>query len=425
MMDPSSASSRHLFLVVFVLGLTIAVMPGTARANSTVTVDCDNPAAQYHTITSALASFTSLTDVNMINVTGTCNQEGTAIRHMGVLVTPLQYTGLQIAAFTQLSITAGVGGANISFYQIPCGTPTNGVNLFANPAVSMTNAVVKLSGPLVISGSGGISLTNSTLTLGGVTVSGSWTSGINVPTGSSVTLQGHFGSNSNVTPNTISYNCGQGINAGGSVSILAQNYIGYNGTQGLNVNGVANLNTAAGLPGQITIEQNGGTGVTVGGNVSFNATADATGQLLIQNNAAAGVQVRGGTANFNGQTIVQGNGAGGPGIFILGGINASAGARINVNTDGLQVVGNNGIGINVDIQSSALLGPATGTGANITVSGNTGGGMLLNHLSLAQSWAGTTMSNNTGYDVNCGDGSSIFFGVTTGIAKTTACGAPK
>ena len=235
-------------------------------------------------------------------------------------------------------------------------------------------------------------MSDSSVNLNGVTVENSFGNGISVNDASTLNLAGFGagpgGENPGPTPNFVQNNCGTGIG------------VSYGSTASLNLGN--------------TVQGNGGQGLNVGGSASLNASADSTGQILIQNNQRQGVAAgTPGNVSFGGQVIIQNNSTlSDPSAFPAGVI--AFGGSIGVNSSGLQILNNGGSGILALLQGRGRLGSAP-AGADITISGNTGEGLRLTQMSMGWSFAGSTISGNTGANATC-DATSYLFGDVTGIA---------
>ena len=110
-----------------------------------------------------------------------------------------------------------------------------------------------------------------------------------------------------------------------------------------------------------------------------------------------------------------------------------------VATNAVEIRDNFGAGIWADVNGMVRLGslPPTPVPADpcapppwtgITVTGNDDKGVLLLHMSIAESFAGNSLSGNTTANVDC-DNTSLLFGDLTGIAvnkcATTERGRPQ
>lgn len=344
-------------------GLTASSASGRTEAMVVVSVDCTGapPPGAFTSIPAALATL----DPNIANtvlITGDCQNQALTISH-----------------FTALTLRGAAPGATISESAV-CNVPPSGP---VRSVMHIVNSRGLLLDGLTIRGGGiGIDLTDSYgVSLRSVTVELSRGPGIAAGEGSSVTLVGFAGGMP--TPNVIQNNCGPGVTT--------------------EMSSVVSING-----GNLTIQQNGmgvqmfgGRALLQGGN---------TNPVLIQNNRGTGVRNFGsGILVTNQHTIIQGNGG--------GGIWAATGATVDAG-GGIQVIGNTGIGIEAQLNSNVLFGPIVNPDAttNVSIKNNTGVGLRVAFMSLAQSFTGVAMVGNGGDDATC-DGSSYIFGVTTGITK--------
>ena len=236
------------------------------------------------------------------------------------------------------------------------------------------------------------------------------------------------------TQNTIQNNCQNGINVGtgSTANLVLHNAIQGNGGTGVGVNGGNAVLSAccdpADNPGQILIQNNlRGIVVSAGGSANINAGNDLDGNpgtILIKDNKEWGVLVFGpAVVSLIGQTIVQNNMttlSTAFGFALPAGIIASNGGVLFLSF-GVQILNNHGPGILADVQSKVRLGSLPALPPfppplfpGITVSGNTADGVVLTHMSIAESFAGNTISGNTGADLTC-YATSLLFGDVTGI----------
>jgi len=121
-----------------------------------------------------------------------------------------------------------------------------------------------------------------------------------------------------------------------------------------------------------------------------------------------------GRVDINGQVILQNNATNPITAFDRAAVVISKGGTLNVNGSGLRIMNNNGPGIWAYMLSKLQLGPLQG-GAIITISGNREEGLRLTQMSVAWSFAGSTISGNTGADATC-DKTSLLFGDVSGIS---------
>ena len=94
---------------------------------------------------------------------------------------------------------------------------------------------------------------------------------------------------------------------------------------------------------------------------------------------------------------------------------AAVGGLLLIGGGGVQITGNNGPGIWLDMQAKLRLGPPlNGTSSDFTINGNAEEGVRVLHMSIVWSNSGTLFGNGVA-DLTC-DGSSLVFGDVTGIA---------
>lgn len=361
-----SGKNPHATILKCVLLLiaTATVLAPTNVQAVDVTVGCAGAPAglTYSTITAALATLNPSVP-NTIFVQGTCTNED-----------------LQIIGFNQLTIQAPGGiTATIEQDQTPCdmSPSTDHANL---PVLTIIDSHQINLRRLVIRGGSGVSIDDSSVTTIGVTVEKSiGVFGIATNNASRLALTG------GVTPNFIQDNCGTaiGVSLASTVNLSSDNTI-RNNRQGLSVNGRATLNAGAGA---ILIEFNQQQGVII----QEQGRVDINGQVIVQNNATNPITTRDRAAVVIGK-----------------------GGTLNVNGSGLQIMNNNGPGIWAYMLSKVQLGPLSG-GANITISGNREEGLRLTQMSVGWSFAGSTITGNTGADVTC-DKTSLLFGDVEGIS---------
>ncbi len=372
--DCRSHVPRALGLMSAVIVATLTLNVGAAQA-ANVFVDCTGapPPGAFTSISAALATLDPA-GPNTIYVTGDCHNEF-----------------LQIVHFRFLTIAAATpGSAVISHTQGACGG--GAADPFANRSVVhiLNSSNISLV-DLIIRGGGsaGVDLTDAYgVALRSVTIEGNRGQGLAAGEGSSADLQGQF---SGVpTANVIQNNCGAGIQ--------------------VNSNSVVNVSSPA------TIQGNG-LGVHVFGGHANLGGGTGTGSILIQNNLGFGVRVFGGANLSTGrQTTIQNNNN--------AGIWAAANAVVDAG-GGIQVLNNNGPGIWAQLNSTVIFGPIVNPSAtvNVTIAGNIAEGLRLEHMSLAESFAGVSMSGNGGADATC-DGTSTLVGATPDIG-VNLCKKPK
>ena len=362
--NPSATILKYVFLVI----AAVMILASANVQAATVTVGCVGAPAglTYPTITAALATLNPSVP-NTITVQGTCTNQD-----------------LQIIGFNQLTIQAPGGSvATIEQDQTPCDTSPSPPH--ANlPALTIIDSHQIILRRLVIRGGSGVSIDDSSVTALGVTVEGSRASAIRLNNASMLTLSG------GATPNFIQDNCSTAIavSLGSTVSLVSHNTI-RNNLQGLLVSGRANLTALPDAIGsaEILIEFNQQQGVII----EEQGRVDINGQVILQNNATNPVTTRDRAAVIIGK-----------------------GGTLNVNGSGLRIMNNNGPGIWAYMLSKVQLGPLSG-GANITITGNGEEGLRLTQMSVGWSFAGSTISGNTGADATC-DKTSLLFGDVSGIS---------
>jgi hypothetical protein len=350
----------------------LLLAPRPAEAAS-VTVGCSGapgPAYDYSSLTAALAALDPRV-ANLITVEGVCHNEPQP----------------EIVGFWSLSIMAGPAGATISRDQTACGgSPTGSGNRVALPIIDSQSIV--LTG-LVVSGGRGVAITDgSSVNAFALTVQNSFGNGIST-SNSSLNLgmpgSGPFAG----VPSVVQDNCGSGMSNGDGASV--------------------SLN-----PGT-TVQDNGGSGLNLSGSASFNGGTNPATPILIQNNQQQGVAVGvAGAVNFSGQVIVQNNSLDSSNPSAAGII--AFGGTVGVNTSGLQVVNNQGAGIQALLQGRIrLAGPSSSPA--VTISGNTGAGILLSQMSMAWVTPVSSVSGNGAGNATC-DSTSHVFGDDSGIVKS-------
>jgi hypothetical protein len=186
--------------------------------------------------------------------------------------------------------------------------------------------------------------------------------------------------------------------------------------------------------GTIRISDNGvGVRVNAGGSAGLTAFQTPAGQVsevVVENNANWGVLASNlSQVNLNGNVVVQGNMAapsGGGAATFPAGVAAVTGSIVALGP-GSKIQNNGGTtgtkipapGVRADLQGIVRLGsPAADATApgflGITITGNTDGGVVLTHMSIADSYPGNSFTGNTGSDASC-DSSSQLVGDTKGI----------
>jgi len=401
--NPRATVWKSLLLVV---GIAMLFAPAGARAE-TLTADCGTAIAtppHYTTVTAALAAFVDSTVRNTLIINGTCHNESV----------PGLIDGIRIDGFSRLTVRAGGSGATLSHDSgLPCAPTAPFSNFSTIPVLTIVDSHQLIvegfgtnaggpgvnGGRLFITGGNGISIEDSSVTFRGVTIDNSRGSAIGVGNGSSVSLQGNRSNPPVNTENFLQNNCGPGV-----------------GTS---------PGSSANLSGWNTIQNNQGGGAGGNGRVSINAGLDSGGNqttILIQNNQGpAGGANTGGFLSLGGNVIVQNNALNPDVTMYPAGMRAALVAYsqgiVFVNGQ-VQILNNQGPAIWADLQSVVRLGPPVivpPPPPNLTVSGNTGGGLKLTHMSVAQSSSIAVMTGNTGSDASC-DTSSLIYGDVTGIS---------
>jgi len=361
--------------VLLVIATAMVLAPANVQA-AEITVGCVGAPAglMYPTIAAALASGLDRSAQNTITVQGTCTNEDLRI---------VDYTG-------NLTIQGPAGGvATIEQDQTDCDiSPASHANL---PVLTLIDSVQVTLRRLVIRGGRGVSIDDSGMIASGVTVEESRSTAIGLSNTSWLMLNG------GTAPNFIQDNCGTAISVSlaSTVNLNSNNTI-RNNLQGLLVSGRANLNPNT-VPGStLLIELHRDQGVIV----EEQGRVDINGQVIIQNNATNP------TTAFDHAAVVIGKGG-----------------TLNVNGSGLQIVSNNGPGIWAYMLSKVQMGTAL-AGANVTISGNAEEGLRLEQMSVAWSFAGSTITGNTGADVTC-DKTSLLFGNVNGISVNKCANTEK
>jgi hypothetical protein len=363
-----------LTLVKHLIGagaLVLLLVPRPAGAAS-VTVGCPGaPGGPYDYASLSEAIFgVGPHGPNVITVEGVCHNEPNPL----------------IIGFWNLTVIAGPAGATISRDLTACGgAPTSDGSRVTLSIIDSQSIV--LTG-LVVSGGRGIGITDGSSVNGlALTVQNSLGNGIGV-SNSSLSLgmpgSGPFAG----MPTVVQDHCGSGISAGTGASVALG-------------------------PGT-TVQGNSGSGLFAAGDAGLNGGTNVATPILIQNNQLQGVAVNSqGSVNFNGEVIIQNNAlAGGQRRAAI----VSFGGVIGVNSSGLQVVDNQGAGIEALTQSTIrLAGPSADP--VVTISGNTGPGINLSQMSMAWVTAATSVTGNGAGNVTC-DSTSNVFGDDSGILQS-------
>ena len=240
--------------------------------------------------------------------------------------------------------------------------------------------------------------------------------GVNV-VDSTVRIQGGF---------TVQNSRGVGLSvsgAGGSDVLLGHqavsdiNSLSNNCANGAQVITGSRLN----IQGDTLIEGNGGSGVNVfaGARATFNAFPinNVAQQIAIQNNGFFGVNVFNSTlVVFLGPVHILGNAAGIPSDNFFFPYRAGVLLRFgslalfisNEFAEPIVIDGNTGPGILAHVSTKLFL-------QKVTMSNNTGDGLRLQHLSVAESAGQNTTTGNGGAGASC-DQNSELFGDVVGIA---------
>lgn len=386
----------HVRLGAIMLGaiaLVLLVHPPSAQAQSQTrnavcsgaTAPTDPGVTNYFSLGSALGGLPTNSS-HAIYVLGTCAEV------------------INLNNFQNLSIRKHPSAA-VAEIVPPAGAPTTCGSGYSSLITFNNTSGTQLEN-ITVTGGRGLRVSNSTVTLAGVTVQNSLGDGINLLTGSKITLDGPAGQN------FVTSNCGNGITAGSgsAVDVRGNNDITDNGGAAVQ-SSAASVNVFGG-GGTVTIARNSfGIRVNPGSAVSVLAPV---GTILIDGNKHYGISVvQGAAITMFGNVIVQGNMAAPTLSFVIAhpaGIYAEYGAILNIFA-GVKVQGNFGAGIAAHMKGIVGLGNAA---PGITVSGNTGGGLVLTQSSIAESFPGNVFSGNTGADASC-DNSSELVGDVTGI----------
>ena len=373
--------------LLLVAGLLL--LPGAARAQvPPVNVDCFGATP---------GAFTSINEavgagLQEIRVTGTCTEN--------VFIANLDNVLIEAAEGETATIEAANSNENV-------------FNIFGSHAI-------QLSGLVIRGGINGVFVTESDVTIGNTTIENNSVNGIHARVNGSVLLAGAV---------LIRNNSVHGIHTEASVlEILGFTTIENNQSAGMNL--VAGRTLVDGAGGENIIRDNGaGVRISQGENARF------AGQNTIQNNGNVGVSVfEGATVRFLGQgpnvTTIEGHARRGVQAVLDGEIlfvgphkirnNGSAGGAFAggivvansssfLASQGTEITNNFGRGIHADIDSSISFG-------GVTISNNTGEGVLVRHLSVAEFFGPPTIFGNGVANIACDD-TSLAFGVLTGITN--------
>ncbi|MBI2820147.1 MAG: hypothetical protein HYX73_09230 [Acidobacteria bacterium] len=426
--DEGKITSASLYGNTFLLLVAAMLLWPTSVRAATVTVDCTGGAADHPSIRNALAALDPAVSNTITILEGPCDDIDEGPR--GVIVTG--FTNLTIQGLPDDTATISRAGG--------CGTPGP-----SSIVLTITDSTIVGLRRLNITGGRGLLVQNSGVRGESLTVASSRGSGIVLNDTSVLNLQGSTCHDTNNdgdcgdpgellnTLNTVSDSCSNGISVDGtsSANINFHAVIEDNLGTGVNVSGGrANINAffdQLEMPTTIQIDHNRvGVSVSDGGSVGMGAaTGGPSGdsELRIEDNQQWGVIVQGPSfAGTGGQTIIQGNSltpTGPLAIAYPAGVLVYYGGSVFLNPE-TQVIDNGGAGILAFAQGKVRLGNVGNPTGLVTISGNDAEGLNLQLMSLAESFAGTTISGNFGAaDAVC-DGTSVLAGDVSGIA-TTKC----
>ena len=370
-----------------------------------VTVNCSDPT---QTITNVLqtVSGSPLT----ITVSGTCNENVTIIRNDVTLQGAAAGSGIA-GPDTTLNTILIDGAQRVILDNLTVSGGYNGVNGRRGAAIAVYRSTIQNTG-----NDGIVVQRNSQGTIDSNTVTGNGAHGISV----------RAGSNATITNNLVQSNTTHGINIeeGSSArvgltdaSTAAGNLILGNGASGIQVI----HGSSAYLYGN-TVQNNG----SLGGYEGIDIERDSAVRLIGSNSI---------TANT------------GPGIYLSASSLFAGKGEWAITPNANNISNNNGGGIFADLNSSVdlrdgviitsnLYNPAwTGYGlylrqgsrlrlqdAGTTVSGNVQGGIFLLMGSTAQFRPGSSVSGNTGYDLQCQNGAASSYLVTSGATAPVSIG---
>ena len=404
----------------------IAVSLLTPAAFATdVTVGCPGgQPGQYTSINAALNSLDKFGPHNIF-VTGNCTESLYIADRDGVAI--------QVPTGAAATITAANPGdivvqffraRRMELYGLVIQGGSNGVLVNIGSDAIIQKCTIQNN-----SGDGLVAQEAAALAVEDSTMQNNGGSGLNAAAGSNVTLSSYPSQRISVNHNgfaginvdgsflqinfgtvTSEFNAGPGLNTnGGRLLIFGDSPSGpgnlyLNNSYGINIaNG-----TSALIYGQNTVRSNGPVGLQVdsaslqliGGNLP-NGAPDG---ILIEGHSALGANITGSAeVTFGGTHTIRDNGtAGGDPLFNSGVRVSRASATVEYGT---QIIGNNGPGLLSDFASKIQVGPTA------TITGNTGGGVRLLHVSVGDLVAPITTSQ----PISC-DGTSIVFGNLGGLA---------
>jgi hypothetical protein len=141
--------------------------------------------------------------------------------------------------------------------------------------------------------------------------------------------------------------------------------------------------------GQYTVKNNGAVGIAV----SHGGSLHLTGEGMIEGHTRAGISLVGSAASLAGNISIRNNGT--PGGTMNGGIIATSGSVVSLNTGTTgSITENGGPGLLVTHNSTARLQRAT-------VSANHGAGVQVAALSSVLLFQANSIIGNTGFDLTC------------------------
>jgi hypothetical protein len=364
--------------------MTLLLVPASAQAATVVVVyDCnsgqtmsktsdDTPLGGFPTPQRLQTAINNLakTDVNTIRLIGTCSTTTQNLPNANGF-----HPGYNVSGFSNLTLRGDSGPATLSSPSQAC-TAASPLEVLS---ISTSSRVVLQD--VVITGGNGVGVSDSVvLSLGGISIDGSRTSGIAIRGGSGSTVTIANG-------DVVSNNCTHGVVVTSPSLVF--------------INGAA-------------VRDNGVNGVFAGPSSNVFIAANA----VVSGNGTTGVQTSGGRLSvFNSEISWNGGNptGAGSGTVFPGGIAANFLAGVTLGT-GARVMNNSGSGVHLSLNSIGLLT----NGA--TVQGNSGGGVNLIEGSIARLDATggvPVLSGNGGGstgDVNC-DAYSQVLGNTAGVAS--------
>jgi len=407
------------------------IVAGDAALAANVTVGC--PGGQRGQFTSVSAALNSL-DVfgpHTITVTGTCTESLFISDRDGITITtpPGETATIHAANATDivihffrarrmllqgLVIQGGSVGVIVNFGSDAiiqsCTIENNssdGLHPQQNASLVVENSTLQNNGGSGITVESGANVTLSTYPNQRININNNHYAGVIVD---GAFLQVNFGTV------TIENNLGPGLATnGGRLLVFGDSPVGpgtlvQNNGEGIDISN----GTSALFYGQNTIRNNGSVGLQVdGASVQLFGGSLQTGApdgVVIEGHATLGVNITGSAeVIFNGQHNIRGNGT--PGADPFFGFRVRVSRASATVSGGTQITGNNGPGILSDFNSRLQLGP------DLTIAGNTAGGVRLLHLSLGDVVAPFRSSQY----VTC-DSTSQLFGELAGLA--VRCGHP-